>query len=69
MTTNNASFLQQASKAFFNSDLNKFHAQGPDGSYILSGETEKEAYKLLGAKSKKDRDLLSRVGFKIIPNN
>lgn len=48
-----------------NQTNNQFKITAPDGQLIDTANSEKNAFKLLGAKNKADREILIKAGFKV----
>lgn len=44
---------------------NQFTIFSPIGEFINTADSEKNAFKLLGARNKKDREILIKAGFKV----
>ena len=44
---------------------NQFTILSPAGEFINTADSEKNAFKLLGARNKKDREILIKAGFKV----
>lgn len=47
---------------------NQFTILSPSGEFINTADSEKEAFKLLGARNKRDREVLIKAGFKVTPS-
>ena len=49
-------------------NIMSFIITAPDGQFINRADSEKNAFKMLGAKNKRDRDILIKAGFKVTEN-
>jgi hypothetical protein len=48
-----------------NQTNNQFKILSPNGELINTADSEKNAFKMLGAKNKADRKILIKAGFKV----
>lgn len=48
-----------------NTQTQMFNVIAPNGELINTADSERNAFKLLGAKSNKDREILIKAGFKV----